>query len=323
MDADGVTDKNAMAGAVRGLLASGFSGGRVNVLVSKSNVISNEFVLPYEKNPIAMRNIVQGELYKSQTSDDSILDYTIQEVFPRDGSTFCRVQAYLAKRSLVESVSEILSLAGKKPSCYTVVQNCLCRLQHLGNGFSGGDIIIANVGSSRIHVTLLAQPNIALTRSDAVMPGRQALAAVVENRYDISAATEAATQNISKMMQYQSIKYPGRPAIPFLFPAILPPPKWRGTFPPHWGTRFPCCPARPPYPHRTDFCSTNMLMRRGRCSKNEKKYENNREYVPKYEGRADRRKSRKFRFCAGPCVHCACGMRRRRVFPYGGARRLP
>ncbi|WP_147568148.1 type IV pilus biogenesis protein PilM [Christensenella intestinihominis] len=210
MDADGVTDKNAMAGAVRGLLASGFSGGRVNVLVSKSNVISNEFVLPYEKNPIAMRNIVQGELYKSQTSDDSILDYTIQEVFPRDGSTFCRVQAYLAKRSLVESVSEILSLAGKKPSCYTVVQNCLCRLQHLGNGFSGGDIIIANVGSSRIHVTLLAQPNIALTRSDAVMPGRQALAAVVENRYDISAATEAATQNISKMMQYQSIKYPGR-----------------------------------------------------------------------------------------------------------------
>ena len=210
MDADGAADQRAVADAVRGLLSSGFSGSRATVLVSKSSVISNEFVLPYEKNPIAMRNIVQGELYKSQTSDDSILDYTILEVFPQDGSTFCRVQAYLARRSLVESVAEILSLAGKKPYCYTVAQHCLYHLQHLGNGFSSGDIIAANVGSSRIHVTLLAQPNISLTRSDVVMPGKQAFSDSAGHRYDVSAAMEAATQNISKMMQYQSIKYPGR-----------------------------------------------------------------------------------------------------------------
>lgn len=210
MGADGATDQKAMADAVRGLLSSGFSGKNVSVLVSKSNVISNEFVLPYEKNPIAMRNIVQGELYKSQSSDDSILDYTVLEIFPRDKSIFCRVQAYLARKSLVESISEILILAGKKPYCYTVAQNCLYQLQHLGSGFTSGDMIAASVGSSHIHATLLAQPNITLMRSEAVMPGSQAYSAINAGQYDIFAATEAATQNISKMMQYQSIKYPGR-----------------------------------------------------------------------------------------------------------------
>ena len=46
MDADGAADQRAVADAVRGLLSSGFSGSRATVLVSKSSVISNEFVLP-------------------------------------------------------------------------------------------------------------------------------------------------------------------------------------------------------------------------------------------------------------------------------------
>ena len=262
-----------------------------------------------------------GGLYKSQTSDDSILDYTILEVFPQDGSTFCRVQAYLARRSLVESVAEILSLAGKKPYCYTVAQHCLYQLQHLGKRFSSGDIIAANVGSSRIHVTLLAQPNISLTRSDVVMPGKQAFSDSAGHRYDVSAAMEAATQNISKMMQYQSIKYPGRACDSIFIFGDTASEEMAGGISAALGLPVSLLPARPRYPRPADFYSIITHMQRGRCWKNEQEFENDRKYVSKQKSRADERKIRKLRLYTRTCVHRPRGVRGRRIFPGDGARK--
>ncbi|MEA4853935.1 MAG: hypothetical protein VB082_06640 [Christensenella sp.] len=211
ISSEGQMDEKAVAQSLRDLLESAkLKGDKICAVVSKSNLVSNEYVLPYEKKPSAMRNIIRGELIQSHSMDDHVMDYTVMEVFPRDGGTFCRVQAYLAKRSLVEAISRVISLAGKKPFCYTVTQNCLSRLQNMGAGFAQGDIIVAAIGSARILITLLAQPNIVITRAITVMPGDQARTAFLDGTYPTETVSEAAIQNISKMLQYHSIKYPGK-----------------------------------------------------------------------------------------------------------------
>ncbi len=203
------------AQALRELLShKGFSGNAVTVLFSESRVVSNEYELPYDKNEAAMSNMVRGEISETGFFDHHVMDYTVLSTFPKNGSTFCKVQVHLTSKQLVDFAQRVITLAGKKPVCYTVAQNCLYHLQHLSSGGRyGNHFIAANMGSSNVHVSLMGGGDTgAVTRMEAVMPGEQAFADMRAHSYDSAAALAVATEQISKMIQYLSIKQPGKEA---------------------------------------------------------------------------------------------------------------
>ncbi len=211
LSASSPEDKKVMADAIKSILSSRkFAGKAVTILFSDSNIVSNEYELPYVKKANAMWNIVRGEVSQVASSDDYIMDYSIVDLFTKDNQPYCRVLAHLAPKSLVEMAKDALTMAGKTPVCYTVAQSCIYHLQHFASGIQKGDCIFACVDAANVQVTLLPEPNGAVGRMSTIMPEKAALNALKSNTYDTSVAVTNVTEQISKMLQYHSIKYPGR-----------------------------------------------------------------------------------------------------------------
>ncbi|MDL2236357.1 hypothetical protein LJC56_00775 [Christensenellaceae bacterium OttesenSCG-928-K19] len=206
---DGSSDRQGFANDLKALLSPEIRDNNVTIQFSESSVISSQYEFPYEKKPSSMMNIVRSGI--TQNTQDHIMDYAILNIYPKDGSRFCTVQVYLTPRRLVEFAYEAITIAGKKPCGFQVAENCLYNLQHTGDGFGYRNIILAGMGSARVNITLLTDIQRALTRSSPVMPEAEAFSKTLSGIYNKSAAISAASEQLSKMVQYQSIKEPSHP----------------------------------------------------------------------------------------------------------------
>ncbi len=205
---DGTSDVKGFADDLRQVLA-GFRENTVTIQFSESTVVSSQYEFPYEKKPVAMLNIVRSGI--TQNTQDHIMDYAVLDIYKKDGGEFSTVQVYLTPRTLVEFAGEAIRMAGKKPYRFQVAENCLYNLQNTGDGFGASNVIVASIGSARVSVTLLTTLEKVLTRTAPVLREAEAYNQAAQGLYDPSAAMQAATEQISKMIQYQSIKEPGHP----------------------------------------------------------------------------------------------------------------
>ncbi|MGI6665292.1 MAG: hypothetical protein ACOX3W_07770 [Christensenellaceae bacterium] len=84
-------------------------------------------------------------------------------------------------------------------------------LQHTGGGFGGRDVILTNMGSAQVKVMLLTELSKILMRSASVMSEYEAFSNVSSKLYDKNPLINETIEQVSKMIQYQSIKQPGEP----------------------------------------------------------------------------------------------------------------
>jgi hypothetical protein len=99
----------------------------------------------------------------------------------------------------------------KKPASFRIAENCMYLLQHTGGGFGGRDVILTNMGSAQVKVMLLTELSKILMRSASVMSEYEAFSNVSSKLYDKNPLINETIEQVSKMIQYQSIKQPGEP----------------------------------------------------------------------------------------------------------------
>jgi hypothetical protein len=134
------------------------------------------------------------------------------DILEKDGARVCDVQIYLAQKKLVDFAAEIITMAGRRPHGFQIAENCLFNLHRIAGG---GDIIAASLGGRRVNVTLLTGKSNVVSRSADVGPGAELYGGGAPG---LSQTINTAAAEISKMLQYQAIKQPGRaPDHIFLF----------------------------------------------------------------------------------------------------------
>ncbi len=207
---DGSSDKQAVADAIRQVLTPEFKGPQVTVLFSESEVVSHQYEFPYEKNPVAMYNIVRSGVSQTLDAEHYVMDYAVLDVLEKDGGKFCTVQVYLARRQMVDFASQVISMAGRKPYSFQVAENALYNMHCMANGLHGKDLILASLGSARVNITLFTGRASVVMRCAGVMAEAEAFSAVKNGLFQNTQVGEVAGEQISKMIQYKTIKEPGR-----------------------------------------------------------------------------------------------------------------
>ncbi len=187
---------------------SEFSSGEVIITFSSLNVVSNEYVFPFVKDKHQRYEMIKSKVFQTLPIDDYVMDYRITKTFKEGNNTNCNIVTYVAPRALVQHTYNVIKDLGKTPKSFNITQNSI--LNFANAYLKEQRIIIANISQNQALLHLINRPDAIITRSIAFEENQSAEAdmfglpqAVSKNAYD------EVLDQISKLNQYQSIKYTG------------------------------------------------------------------------------------------------------------------
>ncbi len=203
------------------LLKNGFREKDVGLLLHVP-AVSRELSLPYTKNQKQMNTLVQSEIAAFYTAEEEyLLQYTILSLEQVENNTMAKIMAYLMPRLIVESYQHLIMSMKKKPVFFDVAQNALLKATRLQPALAqAGPYIVVKLTPEDVAVHLLDGKGSILTRTAQIGKKNSDLTAFGINLLTGGAQTESqeeqmeamydmAAQQISKMLQFYSIKSPG------------------------------------------------------------------------------------------------------------------
>ncbi len=238
-DSDGLLKKDVLEQYIKPML-SYYRDRDVAITFSSLPTISNEYTLPFEPNPRKRLEMIKAKVFQTISPHDYLMDYYITSVFNEEKDQenvtetnnndnkaankkdkrkksapkrMCNVITYIVPRAVVTESRSLLTKLGKKPVCFSVAQNGI--LNFAKTFLSGATMIIANVNATTVTAHLLNLPDSIITRSANVAQtggGLDVLASIAGPDPDAPPPEITELADImTKLVQYQSIKHPGKP----------------------------------------------------------------------------------------------------------------
>jgi len=198
------------------LQENGFRDKEVGVLLHIP-AVSRELSLPYTKNQKQMRVMVQSEIAASYTTEEEyLLQYSILSLEQLENATMAKIIAYLMPRLIIESYRRLLTDMKKKAVFFDVAQNALLKATNLQPSLGGGGpYIVVKLTEHDVAVHLLDGKGSILTRTAQISKKNPDIVSFGINLLPDDGGTkeeevyDMAAQQISKMLQFYSIKAPG------------------------------------------------------------------------------------------------------------------
>lgn len=179
---------------------------RVAVTISGIPIASNELFFPYTDNETERYNMVSTKVFQTLSNEKYYLDYNASKRVDHDGIDSFAATTYILNKDIVNGIRDAVAKCGKKPIIFGVPQNNVFILSN--TLINQSSFIIANVSMNQISMHLINKPGNIISRlvdyeADQISQ-EDAQAGFAAN---IGAKT---IDEISKLMQYQTIKYPER-----------------------------------------------------------------------------------------------------------------
>lgn len=200
-----------------------FKSKRVVLTVNSSAVVTREVTVP-AVSAKEMQTLLQGEINQVATAkQEYVIDYIILERTQEQGADVCRVMCIVIPRAVVSSYRDLVEKGlGLKAYSLDVGIHTIYKLAYLDSRiYNSSAAIIVSLSEDEIRLNLVEGRNKIFFRAAPVSVTR----GVVESEYILSSISSsmvsedikreqivsAAAENISKMVQFQSMKNKSAP----------------------------------------------------------------------------------------------------------------
>lgn len=183
----------------------GFISKEVAVTFTSVPIVSDEVVVPFDKNEKNLLAMIKGKVFQSIAEEEYLMDYREVETFEKDNAKMLKVVTCVLPRKLVETTYEILKGLKKEPELLYVAQESVLEVS---NAFiHEKSHIIVNASSKKVNLHLVNLPHNIITRTATVSSGdaMDILAQLSGNTSN--GVGKEITDQISKLAQYQQIKF--------------------------------------------------------------------------------------------------------------------
>ena len=204
VSSEGILDKDALLRTLRNTLIN-MRSEEATITFSCIPNVSNEYILPYDKNRNRMLEMVNSKVFQTLSSEEYVMDYFVQNIFVEDGVKKCTVMTYVVPNALVEDSEYCLKALGKRPIGFGVAQHSILKFAQAY--FPEKVLIVVHCDAKAITAHLLNKPVNIITRT-AQIGGDLDVLAALSNTMNTSAEL---LDVVSKLVQYQAIKYPENP----------------------------------------------------------------------------------------------------------------
>lgn len=177
--------------------------------------VANEYTIPYEKNDLKRLAMVKSKVFQNLSPEEYLVDYRLGAVLAGEQAPMCSVTAYIVPRSIVAGAYQCIFKLGKRPRGFEVAQNSA--FDFAKRLITQKSFIIVHVSVKKLTAHLINFPHDVITRVvELNQPQEESFTGLFGG--DLSAETIAAPEvslaeelwsMVSKLTQYQAIKYPG------------------------------------------------------------------------------------------------------------------
>lgn len=177
--------------------------------------VSNDYTIPYEKNAANRLEMIKAKVFQNLSPQDYMIDCKVTSVFTEEGVQKCTVITYILPRNLVTTAYDCILALGKRPRSLDVSQNCAWNFAQ--QYIDKKSFVVVNLSAKKIAAHLINRPSDIITRMGGLSQELEQESYTGLFGLDLSAEASPVADNtaeelwsiVSKLIQYQAIKYPG------------------------------------------------------------------------------------------------------------------
>lgn len=207
----------------------GMSSKQVTITSSRIGEVYIEHIIPYSKKESEVENMVKS-LVSTQATEGSILDYRVLDIVTEEKEKKLKVGVYIANGPQVETLEQIVINTGKVPYRVNPSQNAI--LNVCESYLTDDTIIFVNPFAKIIKAHIYNRPYQIVTRTTNVEEKEKEQEQEIDLSFMRTVGSpessetntmtvipsanlgnniaETAADQISKMIQFQAIKHPGK-----------------------------------------------------------------------------------------------------------------